>query len=126
MLIDHIKAALWLPTGGHVDIDEDPYDTVVREAYEELKITADFDTPIGDDPLFVTVTETKNTGIHTDVSLWYVIKGDADAELDFDTGEMNSYKWFTFDDVLATDASELDPHMHRFVKKLKQKLAQTL
>src|SRR5688572_27558461 len=31
LLVDHIKAQLWLPTGGHVELNEDPKDTVVRE-----------------------------------------------------------------------------------------------
>lgn len=66
MLIDHVKAQLWLPTGGHVEIDEDPRTTVNREAYEELQITAKFDTVFGHNPLFVTVTATRGQGIHTD------------------------------------------------------------
>jgi len=123
MLIDHIKATLWLPTGGHVDIDEDPRTTVVREADEELKIAADFSTPFGDNPLFVTVTTTKNAGTHTDVSLWYVIKGSVHEPLDFDPGEMNGYRWLSIPDILATDITTLDPHMHRFTKKLQQHLA---
>lgn len=123
MLIDHIKATLWLPTGGHVDIDEDPKDTVVREAEEELKMDASFNTPFGDEPFFITVTQTKNAGTHTDVSLWYIIKGDIDAQLDFDAGEMNGYKWFGIDEALATDIAELDPHMHRFTEKLEQALS---
>lgn len=119
MLIDHIKARLWLPTGGHVEVDENPLDTVIREADEELQIKAGFDTPFGSTPLFITVTLTKGLKQHTDVSLWYVIKGDAQASLNFDVNEMNSCKWFTLDEVLAIDVSELDPHMHRFVEKMK-------
>lgn len=125
LLIDHIKADLWLPTGGHVDIDEDPRTTVVREADEELKVVADFNTLFGSDPFFITVTTTRNAGTHTDVSLWYVIKGNVDVDLDFDAGEMNGYKWLTLDEILATDIAELDPHMHRFTHKLQEKLAQT-
>lgn len=120
MLIDHIKAGLWLPTGGHVDIDEDPRDTVVREAEEELKINADFGTIFGDDPFFVTVTETRNAGVHTDVSLWYIIKGSLDAGLDFDTGEMNGVRWQTTEEILKSNIDELDPHMHRFTNKMKE------
>jgi 8-oxo-dGTP pyrophosphatase MutT (NUDIX family) len=123
MLIDHIKAQLWLPTGGHVEIDEDPRTAVSREAYEELRITAKFDTIFGHDPLFVTVTETKGQGTHTDVSLWYVIEGKSTAKLAYDEGEMNSYKWLSLQDVLDTDISELDPHMHRFVTKMQRALA---
>src|SRR3982750_4852614 len=38
MLIDHLKAKAWLPSGGHVEVDENPKVTVEREAYEELKL----------------------------------------------------------------------------------------
>ena len=41
LLVDHKNAQLWLPSGGHVDPEEHPRDTVIREAYEELKIKAD-------------------------------------------------------------------------------------
>ena len=123
MLIDHIKATLWLPTGGHVDINEDPYDTVVREAEEELKIAADFNSVFGNQPFFITVTETRNAGVHTDVSLWYVIKGSVSSELEFDTNEMNGIRWQTFAEILETNINELDPHMHRFTNKMKEFLA---
>src|SRR6266536_3594893 len=36
LLVDHIKAGLWLPTGGHVEPGEDPRGTVLREIAEEL------------------------------------------------------------------------------------------
>ncbi len=123
MLIDHVKAQLWLPTGGHVEVDEDPRTTVSREAYEELQIAAKFDTLFGQNPLFVTVTETKGLGTHTDVSLWYVIEGNSMDKLAYDAGEMNGYKWLSLQDVLNTDISELDPHMHRFVTKMHRIIA---
>ena len=92
LLIDHIKAKSWLPTGGHVEINEDPIDAVIREAKEELQINASFDTPFGKNPLFITVTKTKNDNVHTDVSLWYVISGSSKDVYKFDTKEMNGYK----------------------------------
>lgn len=42
LLVDHIKAGHYLPPGGHVEPDEDPVDTVRREAHEELAIQAHF------------------------------------------------------------------------------------
>jgi 8-oxo-dGTP pyrophosphatase MutT (NUDIX family) len=42
LLGDHIKAGRWLPTGGHVEPDESPVDTVRREVWEELGIQARF------------------------------------------------------------------------------------
>jgi 8-oxo-dGTP diphosphatase len=63
-------------TGGHVEVGEDPAETVRREAPEELGTEAAF-TSLGPRPLFLTVPET--TGApevrHTDVSLWYLLAG---------------------------------------------------
>ena len=123
LLIDHIKAGLWLPTGGHVEPDEDPRQTVVREAEEELGLAADFSTPFGDTPLFITTTVTRGQNEHTDVSLWYVIRGNRHESLTFDTREMRGYQWHTLPAVLAMDITRLDPHMHRFVCKLQGQLS---
>ena len=38
LLVDHKLAGLWLPSGGHVEPDEDPRATVVREIAEELNL----------------------------------------------------------------------------------------
>jgi 8-oxo-dGTP pyrophosphatase MutT (NUDIX family) len=118
MLIDHAKAKLWLPPGGHVDIDEDPRVTVVREAKEELAIDAEFLPQFGDKPVFVTVTTTIGYGNHTDVSLWYVIRGDSSDDLWYDSREMGGYKWLSPEEILAADGSQFDPHMQRFVRKI--------
>lgn len=75
LLVDHLKAKLWLPTGGHVEMHEDPVTTVVREAEEELGIQANFIPPISSRPFFITSTLTKGVEQHTDVSLWYLIGG---------------------------------------------------
>lgn len=116
MLVDHIKAELWLPPGGHVEKDEDPKNTVEREIQEELNMSADF---VSTDPFFITqaVTVGKTAG-HTDVSLWYVLKADSEKEITYDPGEFNRYKWFDYEEILNTDISKFDPHMHRFTKKL--------
>src|SRR5215204_2843104 len=74
LLVDHKKAGLWLPSGGHVEVDEDPQATVTRECLEELGIEATFLTPA---PLFLTVTPTIGAvAKHIDVSLWYLLQGD--------------------------------------------------
>src|SRR5581483_2751975 len=71
LLADHIKAQLWLPPGGHVELGEDPKQTVIREMQEELNQEAVF-IRNDDQPFFVTVTRTVGlTAGHTDVSLWY-------------------------------------------------------
>ncbi|WP_433228830.1 NUDIX domain-containing protein [Actinomadura formosensis] len=42
MLVDHVKAKAWLMPGGHVDPNEDPRQTIVRELDEELRIAPSF------------------------------------------------------------------------------------
>ncbi|MEZ4621431.1 MAG: NUDIX domain-containing protein [Caldilineaceae bacterium] len=100
LLTDHKDAGLWLPSGGHVEPNEHPRDTVVREAREELGIVADFVWP---EPIFLTVTRTQGVSAgHTDVSLWYVLRGDTMAELTHDPGEFERVAWFAFDACCAT------------------------
>lgn len=118
LLVDHIKAQLWLPTGGHVAVNEFPKDTVIREANEELCQRAVF-LRNNDHPFFVTVTGTVGlTPGHIDVSLWYLLRGDRYKALSFDNGEFNDVEWFTFDEVLESNPAIFDPHMQRFTTKL--------
>lgn len=118
LLIHHINSGLLLPAGGHIEQDEDPRVTVEREALEELNLPASFDTPFGKHPLFITVTKTIGQGIHTDVSLWYIIKGNDTKAYKYDTREMSGYTWLSLTEVLATDISKLDPQLHRFITKM--------
>jgi 8-oxo-dGTP diphosphatase len=122
LLGDHIKAQLWLPSGGHVALNEHPRDTVVREAREELGVDAVF-LRGHDKPLLVTVTQTVGlTAGHTDVSLWYLLRGSVHDTLDFERREFNDIAWFTFDEILQSHPSIFDPHMQRFTKKLQRHL----
>jgi hypothetical protein len=82
-----------------------------------LEITADF---WQEDPLFLTSTVTVGlTAGHTDVSLWYVLKGDHQNIYNYDAEEFNAIRWFGFDEIPYECA---DPHMARFMAKLKQQL----
>jgi 8-oxo-dGTP diphosphatase len=113
LLVDHINAELWLPTGGHVEPGEHPRATVLREAREELSIDCVF---LKDRPLFLTITETAGkTAGHTDVSIWYALRGDSTAAVAFDQAEFRSVRWFHKDDV---PMSRTDKHMARFLEKL--------
>ena len=68
-----------------------------RECLEELGIEADFWCV---DPIFLTSSMTIGlTAGHTDVSLWYVLKGNHEHSYCFDESEFESVKWFAFDDI---------------------------
>ncbi len=118
LLVDHKLAGLWLPSGGHLEPGEDPRATVVRELSEELSLTADF---IHAHPVFITATQTVGKdGGHTDVSLWYVLRGDSSRAIEFDREEFHGVRWFGFDRI---PFERSDPHMRRFVAKLRALLA---
>lgn len=103
-----------MPAGGHVEMDEDPKETVIRECFEELKIQPDFWRK---NPVFLTSTVTVGlTAGHTDVSLWYVLKGRYQNNYVFDHDEFNAIRWFDFDNIPLGN-SEL--HLLRFINKLR-------
>ncbi|MEU6548515.1 NUDIX domain-containing protein [Streptomyces sp. NPDC046859] len=118
LLVAHRKAGLWLPSGGHVEPGEDPWAAVVRECREELGISATASPITGELPFFLTVTETRGPGVHTDVSLWYLLSTDADAITSYDKDEFEAIRWLTAEEVLEEAEDVLDPHMHRFTHKL--------
>jgi 8-oxo-dGTP diphosphatase len=117
LLVDHKLAGLWLPSGGHVEPDEDPRATVIREIAEELNLAADFIQP---NPLFITATRTLGYGDHTDLSLWYLLRGDSTRAIEFDRGEFHGVRWFGFDEI---PFERSDPHMRRFVAKMRALLS---
>lgn len=117
LLVDHKKAGLWLPSGGHVEMNEHPRNTVRREIREELGIEADF---LLENPLFLTVTKTVgDVKQHTDVSLWYVLKGNRTQSLQFDSDEFHQIQWFQPGQI---PYERTDPHMKRFVDKVIKKI----
>ncbi|HET7661067.1 MAG TPA: NUDIX domain-containing protein [Oryzihumus sp.] len=120
LLVDHRKAGLWLPAGGHVEPGESPVDTVRREVVEELGITASFPSWLGEQAFFLTVTETvgEPSSRHVDVSLWFVLQGDRRQELTPDPGEFRDVRWWTPQEVAEADPATFDPHLGRMLAKL--------
>lgn len=116
LLVEHVNAGLWLPPGGHVEPDEDPWLTAVREIDEELGLDG---AGVSKEPVFLTVTRT--VGIdrgHTDVSLWYVLPCDRDQPLVVDAGEFHGARWWSRADLAAADPARFDPHFPRFLRKI--------
>jgi 8-oxo-dGTP diphosphatase len=123
LLGDHRKSGLWLPPGGHVEDGEDPRQAVVREAREELGITAEFHPGLGAArPFFLTVTPTNEPGSHLDVSMWFVIQLDRAAGLVPDPREFSAACWFDLDEQRDWPPGTYDPEMGRFAAKLRSAL----
>jgi 8-oxo-dGTP diphosphatase len=118
LLVDHIKADLWLPPGGHVDPDEHPAVTARRECREELGFDPTF-VDESERPSFVTVTTTIGLDAgHIDVSLWFVCAGRVDMSMTTDATEFRAARWWSPDEVAAADAHRFDPHFQRFMAKV--------
>lgn len=116
LLVDHVKAGLWLPPGGHVDPDEHPADTARREGREELGVEVEAR------PLFLTATVTGGVGAgHTDVSIWYLVEGDRGWVVP-ESEEFREARWWTRREVEAA-GEVFDPHFRRFLRKLQPPLA---
>lgn len=114
LLVNHVKAGKWLPAGGHVEPEEDPRDTVVREAREELGLAANL---FREDPAFITVTETVGDTRHTDVTLWFPVQCSVQENLRPDMSEFRAVRWFSFAELIEMEVHHLDPHLHRFLRK---------
>lgn len=115
----HLLAGLHLPMGGHIEPGEHPLTAAKREATEELDIDAEF-TVVGDSPLFLTVTQTVGKAHpHTDVSLWYVIRGSRSRDYALDPREFDGGHWWDIDSPTIPDS---DPHLERFLTELRARL----
>jgi 8-oxo-dGTP diphosphatase len=122
-LVDHVRAGLWLPPGGHVEPGEDPAQTARREAREELGIEADFGLA-GQRPVFLTVTRTVGLdagqgGGHTDVSLWYLLSGHPHMPIALDRREFAAGRWWSAQEIASASPALFDPHLRRFIAKVR-------
>lgn len=127
LLLNHRKAILLLPSGGHVDKNEMPFETAKRELIEELGIEP---KPLFENsgvPFFVSQIATVGlTAGHVDVDLWYVFEGDSTEPINDKSEEFirefSGYKWLSFDEIISTPIEKFDANIHRFVEKLKAAL----
>lgn len=114
LLFKHVNAQMWLPGGGHVEINEHPKDAVMREMKEEINMNANF---IVNHPVFLSVSQTVNENPpHIDVSLCYLIEGNANQKIDFDRKEFEGYNWYSVSEVANQNT---DLGVKRFVEKFK-------
>ncbi|GAA3298413.1 NUDIX domain-containing protein [Dactylosporangium vinaceum] len=125
-LVEHRKAGLLLPPGGHVESDEPPWDTVVREAQEELGVVAR-PHPLTPDrrPLFVTVTPTVGPHSHLDATLWWLLDLDPAQRIAADPGEFSGWGWHPRREVAGWPAGRTDPELGRFLSKVEHLTTRT-
>jgi 8-oxo-dGTP pyrophosphatase MutT (NUDIX family) len=106
----HRTSGLWLPPGGHVEADEHPARTAVRECEEELGLALPL---MPSAPLFLTSTMTTgDVGRHVDVSFWYTVRATAGETFAFDEREFAELRWFSVDAL----PEHGDPELARFIR----------
>jgi 8-oxo-dGTP diphosphatase len=117
LLGEHLNAGLWLPPGGHVEVDEHPATAAHREATEELGI--DPAGRLSPGPIFLSSTETVGVDSgHTDVGLWFLLRLGRHERLEIDHGEFRSVRWWSPAEISAVAPARLDPAFSRFTAKL--------
>ena len=117
LLILHKKLQKWLPVGGHIDSDETPDKTVIREIKEETNLDIEFlekpDVKETEDMIKVLplpfFSNTHNVGSHDHCSLDYLVKAKNPDDIQIKKDEIIDYKWFTKEDLSNND--EITPNV---------------
>lgn len=117
LMIFHRGLQCWLPPGGHVDPDEFPGDTVLREVREEtglqarhagrhmvdlgLTKTSEAQLPTPFSMAAQLIPESHKDVEHIHMDLMYLLVADDDVPLTAQEYEVDAAGWFTQQDVLG-------------------------
>lgn len=106
LLVDHKKLKTWMPIGGHVELDEDPEEALMREIQEECGLDVEI---IGDRPnivepgvkpllapAYMDIHDITDT--HRHVGLVYFAKATTD-KVQLADKEHNDIRWFSHEDL---------------------------
>jgi len=109
----HDKYDHWLPVGGHIELDEDPNQTAIKEAKEEvgLDVTLAGEIPTFENegssykglipPRYMNIHNISPT--HQHLSLIYFAKSDSDNVVEDQKEKSKGWKWFTKEDLERND-----------------------
>lgn len=110
LLIDHKKLKMWLPVGGHVELDEDTDQALFREIEEESGLKKSNLSVMSSKGPFLSNHRTKSLWIpnnidihkidekHKHIGLIYYINSNTD-KLTLAVAEHNEIKWLTAKDL---------------------------
>lgn len=106
LLIDHKQLKTWLAVGGHIELDEDPEEALMREVKEEsgLDIKIVGEKPKFEDkgfksliaPVYMDIHDINET--HKHIGLVYFATADTD-EVVLAEAEHNDIRWFSKDEL---------------------------
>jgi len=128
LLVFHKKLQKWLPPGGHIDENELPEDTAIREAKEEtgldIEIVSEKDEIISNTkqlcrPEFVQLEDIEKTEdeVHQHIDLFYLAKLKTH-EIKM-SKESEDIEWFSLEDLEKEDIpEEVRYHAKRMIEKM--------
>lgn len=120
LLILHKKLGLWLPPGGHIELDEDPEEALLREIREECgmevsiwgekpRVLSERTKPLHV-PAFMDIHKISDS--HRHVGLQYFCTTSSDA-FTLNQDELNDIRWFSEADL---DTIELLPEIKQYAQ----------
>lgn len=124
LLVDHKKLKMWMPVGGHIELNEDPEQALYREVQEECGLEIEL---IGEKRATVTDAGTKAlptpqymdvhdiTNHHKHVAMLYFARSKTDV-VKLAAGEHNAIRWFTAAD-LADPQFDLKPFVRFYAEE---------
>jgi len=123
LLIRHKKLDMWLPVGGHVELDEDPEEALYREIKEECGLEIEI---VGDKPnfssagtkflyapTFLDVHKFSDTHKHIGLTYYAVAKTD---KFIFNLEEHKDIRWFSEEELDNPDLG-LSPAIKFYAKE---------
>lgn len=98
----HDKYKTWLGVGGHIELDEDPNQAVVREIKEEVGLYVTLDNKGSERPDYKVLVPPDFMNIHKiaggphqHMDLVYLIRSDSNDVVPSGSDQSNEWKWFT-------------------------------
>lgn len=122
LLVHHKKYDLWVQPGGHIEFDENPMQTAIREALEETGIDVSsyvvpgekideyaFPVPVPNFFLEEKITATPDTPEHFHLDFLYLVRLPEAIAPRLEEGGAHDIRWFTLEEVrqLPTFANTL-------------------
>ena len=130
LLVDHIKLKTWMPIGGHIELDEDPEQAIVREIKEESGLEVEIIGALKPDilapgvkpllaPVYMDIHDINES--HKHIGLVYFSKSNT-SKVTLAEEEHHDIKWFTKEE-LSNPKFAVRPYIKFYAEQALEKLS---
>ena len=105
----HDKYKMWTGVGGHIELDEDPNQAVIREIQEEVGLSLSLDKPLYPDtfpgyqvlvpPDFMNMHKIADGSEHKHMDMIYFVRSDSTDVVPSGSDQSQEWKWFSIEDI---------------------------